>query len=105
MSSPKIIYLMATGRSGSTWIKRSIASHPKIYATEEVLYTDTHVDNTIFYSFWADKARKDAQWISPDSRGRLCGSYIEYLKSLVPSDAEEIIVDIKLEQIDLNPWF
>ncbi len=103
----KLINLIftSTGRSGSTYLRTLLSSHPDIKIDGEFLYQDPTVDgNWLFFRFWSELISKDIQWISPNRHGELCEKYFQHLAMKRGGFDEYFGIDLKLEQLYQVPW-
>lgn len=100
------LYLTSTGRSGSTFLRSLLSSHPDIRIEGEFLYQDPTVDsNWLYFRFWADMIKEDISWISPNRKYELYNHYLHNLSTRRGNIPNKFYgMDLKLEQLDNFPW-
>lgn len=88
-------------RSGTTVLKKMLASHPEIVDFGEV-FRETGEDS--FFGFLRDSVAKDGSWMLPSRRVEIFLKYIEDCKAKAKSykkDASTLVIDVKYDQTHL----
>src|SRR4051812_20114345 len=104
-SPPTRFIVLATQRTGSTWLVEMLDSHPAIVAYEELfLARDAHgvtwgrEDREFFYAYYARRARR--QW--PLARVVWSLRYLEEMYS--SSSTEAVGLKLMYGQLQAYPW-
>ena len=93
-----MFYLQATGRSGSTYLRDLLCSHPGISMRGEFLNLNPKFSGT-FHAFWSDLVRQDPSWIYPSRRDDVVARYFE----VAAPDTACWGLDLKLEYLSSEP--
>lgn len=91
--------LQCTGRSGSTFLRSLLASHPDIEMRGEFLGPDPARAKWGFYAYWAARIAEDHTAISPLTRTKIVADYLGAVGS-----SRILGLDHKLEHLDRDPW-
>ncbi|MBW3097268.1 sulfotransferase [Pseudohoeflea coraliihabitans] len=94
-----MFYLQCTGRSGSTFLRDLLNSHPSIRMKGEFLNPNPNARNTL-HDFWAQLVQDDRAWIVPVRRAEMVSRFFE----AQCSDGGDVVgYDLKLEYLAGEP--
>lgn len=94
-----LVFIQSTARSGTTWLKTTLASHPATKLYGEFLHPSMF--GWGLFSYYDQHIREDPAKLLPLAQKQMSRDYLHWLAEKTPE--KTVLLDLKLEQLEDVP--